>query len=144
MFVKPSPDQYCIPPMWVNIYNMLSSESHVLVQEEDIISCHGVHHWHYSDLTWISRLMLSQITGNLTVCSTDHSGGHEKKSHEHRSIWNHQKLDCVFNTLFWLTTKKISKVHIIVPLWQESTGNLQFHIFWWRQYDFVIYFTFKE
>ena len=38
---------------------------------------------------------------------------------------NHRQLDCLFNCLFNLTTKKTSKLHITGPLWGESTGDWQ-------------------
>ena len=46
-------------------------------------------------------------------------------SHEHHDVSNHWQLDCSFNSLFRLTTKKISELHITDPLWGESTSD------WW-------------
>ena len=36
--------------------------------------------------------------------------------HEVRGVWNHCQLDCLFNNLFRLTTKKIAKFRITVAL----------------------------
>ena len=40
-----------------------------------------------------------------------------------RHISNHWQFDCLFNSLFWLTTKKLSKIHITGPLWGDSTND---------------------
>ena len=44
-------------------------------------------------------------------------------SYDCHRVSNHQPLDCLFSTLFWLTSKKTSKVPITGPLWLESTGD---------------------
>ena len=47
-------------------------------------------------------------------------------SQEHRSIPNHQPLDCLSNSLLRLAWKKTSKIHVTGPLWvkrAESIGD---------------------
>ena len=40
-------------------------------------------------------------------------------------VLNQQRLDCLFNSLFRVTTKKPWKLHITDPMWGESTND------WW-------------
>ena len=42
------------------------------------------------------------------------------KSHHHHVVSNQQEINCLFNSLFWLITKKTTSVHI--------TGLLWFHV----------------
>ena len=44
-------------------------------------------------------------------------------SHEHHVISNYYLLDCLFNSLFIITTNKSWKLLITVPLWGDSTGD---------------------
>ena len=46
-------------------------------------------------------------------------------SHEHHGISNYQKLICLLNSLFRLTTKKTIKLWIAGPLWGKSTTKWQ-------------------
>ena len=59
--------------------------------------------------------LLSVIWINITV-----------KSHEHQEITNHQQLDCLFNNLFKLTTKKIWIFHVTDILWGEPPVTYRF------------------
>ena len=42
--------------------------------------------------------------------------------HEH-GILNHWQLNCLFKSLFRLTSKNTSKIHIIGSMWAEYTGD---------------------
>ena len=46
-------------------------------------------------------------------------------SHEH-DISNHWQLECLFNSVFRLTTKKKPRLHNIGPLWGDSTSDWLF------------------
>ena len=59
----------------------------------------------WSDWSFIMGTLI-----NIPVTSRDRHG-----------IWNHWQLACLFNS-FW-PTRKISKLHIIDPLWGESTSD---------------------
>ena len=43
-------------------------------------------------------------------------------SHEHRRVWDHRWFNCVFNSLFRLTSKKTPKLYITGPLGGELTA----------------------
>ena len=43
-------------------------------------------------------------------------------SNEHRAISDHQQLYCFSNSLYRLTMKDTSKLHITGPMWGESSG----------------------
>ena len=45
-------------------------------------------------------------------------------SHKGHDISNPQKLDCLFHSLFMLTKKKTSKLHITGLLWQQIHQSL--------------------
>ena len=39
------------------------------------------------------------------------------------TLHNHRHMDCLFISLFWLTTSKTSELSITGPLWRESIGD---------------------
>ena len=45
------------------------------------------------------------------------------RQNEHHGALNHQPFDCLFNTVFNLTSKETQKVRVTGPLWGESTGD---------------------
>ena len=47
---------------------------------------------------------------------------HKLEPHGHHGVWNHQQVDSLFNSLFWLITKEATKLRITGPL---SNGD------WW-------------
>ena len=44
-------------------------------------------------------------------------------SHKRKGAWNHRRLDCLINSVLWLTRNKTSKVGIPGPLWRESPSD---------------------
>ena len=62
------------------------------------------------------------------ICCRSHrgpAGNISAMSHGHHGVQNHWLLNCMFNSMFKVITKKISKPCITGPLRGESTGN------WW-------------
>ena len=43
--------------------------------------------------------------------------------HKHNGITYHWQIDCLFNSLLRMTTKKTSKLHITRPFWGETTSH---------------------
>ena len=47
-------------------------------------------------------------------------------SHKYNDCSNNRQRDCLFNILLMLTSMETSKLRIVVPLWEESTGDRWF------------------
>ena len=43
--------------------------------------------------------------------------------HEHHGVSNYQELNCLFNSLFMVTSKKALKFRVTDRLWRESTAD---------------------
>ena len=64
------------------------------------------HQWDYN----LSLVAMAGVIGIRAV----------RYHHKRHGIWNHWQMNCLFNSLFQLITKKVSKL----PLWGESMGDL--------------------
>ena len=79
----------------------------------------------YAFLTWNCVNDTSSRPSTVQVCplTTDLSNNViTVMSNKHHGVSNHQQLNCLFNSLFRLTAKEISKLWITGPLWGESIG----------------------
>ena len=70
---------------------------------------------HYLSQCWPSHCQVYLFTA---VCVSSI----KMMLHEHHDITNHRQINCLFNSLFRLTTKEIPKHRITGPLWRESTN----------------------
>ena len=71
------------------------------------------------------------------VISHDHSAFQTLQRQEHHSVPNHRELNCLFNSLFKLITKRASKLRIIGLLWGEFIGS-------YGEYFYVMTSWYKE
>ena len=90
---------------------------------------------HHLSHCWLSSVSLYGITKPQWVkCGCDFQDfcgrsvsydGVTVKTLECHGVSNHKQLNCIFNRLFRITSKKISKLSHIDPLWGETISD------WW-------------
>ena len=77
----------------------------------------------HRDFHWC-HMKVSNVTCvfNVATCKT-FSRNNTVRSHDGNGAANHRQIDCLFDSLFILMTKKPSKLRITGPLWGETNSE---------------------